>query len=263
VTPRNRLPFFNPQRRPNPEKNKPAAAAAIPHARRTGVQPKRERADIRPTNVIWSCIDRVRSLKNGMEMTLGGQILGAALLDKDYRSDGERVSITSHCEKFCNYGTIHTCKEIENFLLVPAAMDRAAARKVADQARRTGVERTYGGDAAALLDNFANERRSYVTSQCVTARIRFERTNSPGLDQATVTEAALKEVESCWNDRTSKLQVIPGKDALSMFNQYLQSECGVSVTPTAIVDAMRVDEIPNEMRTLLEDISGFARSSVE
>ena len=48
-----------------------------------------------------------------------------------------------------------------------------------------------------------------------------------------------------------------------MFNQYLQNEYGVSVTPTAIVDAMRVDEIPNEMQTLLEDISGFARSNVE
>jgi energy-coupling factor transporter ATP-binding protein EcfA2 len=232
-------------------------------ARKLGLANIANRSDFGVVPVKGFNPERIRSLKNGMEMTLGGQILGAALLDKDYRSDGERVSITSHCEKFCNYATIHTCKEIENFLLVPAAMDRAAARKVADQARRTGVERTYGGDAAALLDNFANERRSYVTSQCVTARIRFERTNSPGLDQATVTEAALKEVESCWNDRTSKLQVIPGKDALSMFNQYLQSEYGVSVTPTAIVDAMRVDEIPNEMRTLLEDISGFARSSVE
>jgi hypothetical protein len=97
----------------------------------------------------------------------------------------------------------------------------------------------------------------------VTAWTRFERANSPRLDQATVTEAALNELQSCWNDRTSKLQVIPGKEALSMFNQYLQNEYGVSVTPTAIVDAMRVDEIPDEMRTLLGDIAGFARSNVE
>ncbi len=99
--------------------------------------------------------------------------------------------------------------------------------------------------------------------QYATARIRFERANSPRLDQATVTEAALNELESCWNDRTAKLQVIPGKEALSMFNQHLQNEYGVSVTPTAIVDAMRVDEIPNEMRTLLEDVSRFAQSNVE
>jgi hypothetical protein len=48
--PHNRPPFFNPQRRPNPENN-PAAAAVIPHARRTGVQPKREHPNIRPTNI--------------------------------------------------------------------------------------------------------------------------------------------------------------------------------------------------------------------
>jgi hypothetical protein len=232
-------------------------------ARKLGLTTIANRSDFGVVPVKGFNPERIRSLKIGMEITLGDQILGAALMDKDYRSDGERASITTKCETFCDYVTIHTCKEIENFLLVPAAMDRAAARKVADQTRRTGVDKTYSGDAAALLDNFANERKSYVTSQYVTARTRFERTNSPGLDQATVTEAALTELESCWNDRASRLRVIPGKAALSIFNQYLQNEYGVSVTPTAIVDAMRADEIPNEMRTLLEDLAGFARSNVE
>jgi NAD(P)-dependent dehydrogenase (short-subunit alcohol dehydrogenase family) len=50
---------LQPQRRPNPE-NKPAAAAAIPHTRRTEAQPKHERPDIRPANVLYSCIDRAR-----------------------------------------------------------------------------------------------------------------------------------------------------------------------------------------------------------
>jgi hypothetical protein len=50
---------LQPQRRPNPE-NKPAAAAAIPHTRRTEVQPKHERPDIRPANVLYSCIDRAK-----------------------------------------------------------------------------------------------------------------------------------------------------------------------------------------------------------
>jgi hypothetical protein len=198
----------------------------------------------------------------GAAANRASEILGAALMDKDYRSENERGAIIFQCELFCNYVSIHKCKEIENFLLVPTAMDRAAERK-ADQARRTGVVRTYNGEAAALLDNFANEKRSYVTSQYVAARTRFERTNSPGLSAATVTEAALNELEICWSDRTSRLQVIPGKDALSMFNQYLQREYGVSVTPTAIIDAMRLDEIPEEMRTLLEGISRFAQSNVE
>jgi hypothetical protein len=143
-------------------------------ARKLGLTNIANRSDFGVVPVKGFNPERIRSLKIGMEITLGGEILGAALMDKDYRSDGERASITSKCETFCNYVAIHTCKEIENFLLVPAAMDRAAAGKVAEQARRTDAEKKY---AAALLDNFASERKSYVTSQYVTARTRFERTN--------------------------------------------------------------------------------------
>src|SRR5207248_10377977 len=50
---------LQPQRRPIPE-NKPAPAAATPHTRRTEVQPKHERPDIRPANVLYSCIDRAK-----------------------------------------------------------------------------------------------------------------------------------------------------------------------------------------------------------
>ncbi len=107
-----------------------------------------------------------------MEITLGGKILAAAVMDKDYRCDEERGSITKECQTFCNYAVIHRRKEIENFLLVPTAIDRAAARKVADQAKRTGVDKSYSGDAASLLDNFSNEKKSYVTAQYLTERKR-------------------------------------------------------------------------------------------
>jgi hypothetical protein len=232
-------------------------------ARKLGLANIANRSDFAVVPVKGFNPERIRSLKTGMEFTVGGRILGAAVMDKDYRCDGERASITAQCQTFCNYVAIHSCKEIENFLLVPAAMDRAAARKVTDQARRTGVDKTYSGDAATLLQNFADERRNYVTSRYQTSRAQFERTNSPKLDLATVNEAALNEFETCWNNRTSKLQVISGKDALSMFNRYLQEEYGVSVTPASIIEAMRSDEIPNEMQQLLQGIAAFARTVVD
>lgn len=207
--------------------------------------------------------ERIRSLKGGMEISLGGAISAAALMDKDYRSDRECVAIVTHCETFCDYVTIHRRKEIENFLLVPQAMDRAATRRVEDQARRTGVNKTYTGRAVTFLDNFAREKKSYVSAQYVGERVRFERVNSPRLAQASVAEAALNELEACWNDAQSRLEIIPGKEALSAFNQYLQSEHGVSITPASIVEAMRADEIPEEIRSLLDGISKFARSRVE
>ena len=207
--------------------------------------------------------ERIRNLKNGMEISLGGPILAAALMDKDYRSDRERTAIMAQSTTFCDYVAIHRRKEIENFLLVPPAMDRAATRRVGEQARRTGADKTYNASAANFLDNFAREKKSYVSAQYVGERVRFERANSPGLAQASVAEAALNELEACWDNAPSRLEVIPGKEALSAFNRYLQSECGVSITPASIVEAMRANEIPEEIRSLLDGISKFARSSVE
>ena len=206
--------------------------------------------------------ERIRSLKSGMEATLGGKILAAAVLDKDYRSDGECASIIKQCESFCDYVTIHKCKEIENFLLVPEAINRAASRKIADSAKRTGNELIYTSDAAKILDDFASQRKSYVTAQYLANRRRFERTNAPNLDETTVTKLALDEFEASWNDTNSRLQAVPGKEALSTINQHLQQQYGVSVTPTAIVDAMKPEEVPAEMRKLIEETSRFATSKI-
>jgi hypothetical protein len=149
--------------------------------------------------------ERIWSLKGGMEAALGLRITAAALMDKDFRCDGEREAVTRQCQEFCAYSAIHGCKEIENFLLVPAAMDRAAARRTADRVRRGGNGKAYDGDAAALLDNFASEKKSYVSGQYIAERGRFQR--GSGRSQATVAEAALTELEACWKNQKERLSL--------------------------------------------------------
>jgi energy-coupling factor transporter ATP-binding protein EcfA2 len=202
--------------------------------------------------------ERIRSLKTGMETTLGGKILAAALLDKDYRCEGERAAITAECKTFCDHVTVYARKEIENFLLVPAAIDRAATRKVADQAKRSDRTINYASTAYSVLDDFAAAKKGYVTAQYLANRKRFERSNSPSLNEATVNEAALNDFEICWKDSSSRLEVLPGKEALSAINQHLQTQYGVSITPTAILDAMLREEVPLEMQEIVNDISKFA-----
>jgi energy-coupling factor transporter ATP-binding protein EcfA2 len=204
--------------------------------------------------------ERIRSLKAGMEAMLGREISAAAILDKDYRCDGERQSITDECRLFCKFVAIHRCKEIENFLLVPSAIDRATERKIADRAKRTGTQRTFVPSAGSLLDTFAAEKKHHVTGQYLAYRWRFERANSTKLDQATVNIAALNEVENCWSEVDSRLGVIPGKEAISVLNQHLQQQFGMSLTPTAIIDAMTLDEVPSEMKQLIREIAQFSAS---
>ena len=135
--------------------------------------------------------ERIRSLKHGMETTLGGKIKAAAILDRDFRSESERKSIQSSCEKFCDLACVLSRKEIENYLLIPAAIDRAAARRVADRARRTGKKMTYKPQSEGILAAFAAEKRNYIVAQILANHRRFERIESPTTDETIVSESAL------------------------------------------------------------------------
>jgi energy-coupling factor transporter ATP-binding protein EcfA2 len=207
--------------------------------------------------------ERIRILKLGMETTLGGKIAAAAILDRDYRSDVELTLIAKQCGSFCELVAIHERKEIENFLLVPAALNRAAARRIADQVRRTGHAMEYRTDAATILDSFASQKKSYVVSQYLAERRRFERVHSPTMHEATINEVALDEFEESWKIVSKRLDIIPGKEAMSFLNQHLQDEYGVSLTPTAIIDAMRTDEVPAEIQKLVRDLSKFSSPMIQ
>lgn len=202
--------------------------------------------------------ERIRNLKKGMEETLGEAIAAAAILDRDYRSQAECDAIDAECKAFCSLSVVHRCKEIENFLLVPAAIDRVAERRVKERNRRTGSTRAYEPCAESVLADFASEMERGVTARYLAARRQFEKSHSPGTDETSLNEATLKEFGQLWTDGHSQLRIIPGKDAMSTINRSLQERYGVSVTPTAIIDAMRTDEIPKEMRDLIDSLSIFA-----
>ena len=203
--------------------------------------------------------DRVRSLKKGIEVTLGGEVRAAVVLDRDFRSDVECDAIKVRCEEFCDLVVIHRCKEVESFLLVATAIDRAARRRVEERVRRTGAELEYLGECSKILEAFAEEKKSYVTSQFIASRRRFVRGSTPGVGEATTNQAALEEFDADWADGPRRrLDLVPAKDALSAINQHLQERYGVSVTTAGIIDATRVDEIPSGMRDLLGRLAEFA-----
>ncbi len=202
---------------------------------------------------------RIRNLKKGIETTLGGQIAAAAILDSDYRSKSECEAIARECRDFCDVVWIHQSKEIENFLLIPKAIDRAAAAKVLDRAKRGGRHQVFDPCVQAVLDEFARDKKTYITSQYLAYRRRFQRSASPGTDEATANEAGLNEFESRWNDPQEGFAMVPGKDALSHVNEYLQAQYGVAVTPTAIIDSMESDEVPAELRKLFVALDAFLK----
>lgn len=101
-----------------------------------------------------------------------------------------------------------------------------------------------------------------MTAQYLAFARYFQRKNSPGTSEATTNEAILKEFDESWKNIGLRLEVVPGKEALAFLNQKLQARYHVSLTPTAIIDAMKIDEVPAEMRELIENISKFSESPI-
>lgn len=198
--------------------------------------------------------ERVRNLKLGMEATLGVPIRSAIILDRDYRSVEECDSIKQECEKFCEYVSIHSCKEIENFLLIPTAIDRACNLRVQERVARTGIPIQYVPIMDQVLTEFCADRKNYVMSRTLSERRQFERGRASSRHAAEIDELALNEFEKAWSDPATKLSLIPGKEALSYINTYSQEKFGVTLTVGAIIDAIRVEEISKEMSDLVKGV---------
>jgi hypothetical protein len=206
--------------------------------------------------------ERIRTLKRGIETALGVPIAAAAVLDKDYRSRDECAVIKSGCEEFCELVVIHECKEIENLLIVPKALDRAAKRRVTDRGLRTGSDLTYSAQATTALQEFAEGRKSYVGAQYLARRRRFERAQGSSRDEATASQMALEEFEKEWVDEDRRLELVPGKEALTFLNARLQEMYSVSITPSGIIDAMGSGEVPARATDLLKQLAQFVSMQV-
>ena len=202
--------------------------------------------------------ERVRNVRSGIETTLGGMIATATILDRDYRSYSERDTLVKDCETFSDQVIIHDRKEIENFLLVPDALDRATERKVKEQMKRSGRVQEYSRSAGEFLQSFSHTRKTYVTAQYLKSARQFARHHSSGLDDSTITERALDEFELSWEQ---PLHMVSGKDAMGRFNEQLQERFGISVTTTSVIDSMRMEEIPPEMVDLVKQLEVFANAT--
>lgn len=205
--------------------------------------------------------DRARSLKKGIETTLGLKVAAAVVLDRDYRSAAERKHIEEALKDGTQFSVVHACKEIENFLLVPEAIDRAIKARLRDRKARTGEEAEYAESAEAILQQFAEQKKHYVAGQYGGLRRQFEREQGSKLKDETILEEEHKAFDERWVDPGERLRMIPGKEAISYINGVIQPKYNVTVTPTSIIDAMKADDVPDDVKTLIAGLDKFSKEA--
>lgn len=202
-------------------------------------------------------IERMKNLKNGMEEVLGSKINCFAILDRDYRSNDECLHIEGYCKEFCDAVYIHRRKEIENYVLIPEAIERAIARRLRERSLRDGKDKILDIDVAEILNDYSNSKKSYVAGQLSEFRINFERKSRHSVHASVVASAAYEELEKNWGTLDQKINIIPGKDAIGHLNGILAPD-SISITPAMIVEAMRSNEVAGDLELMLNELEIFS-----
>ena len=200
---------------------------------------------------------KVSDLAKGMELTLGTKILKAVIFDRDYRSEQEVASVKHELLRFAVLAHIHERKELENYLLEAPAVERALKRQIQEHNRRSDDKVEYSEEVQPMLEALSESMKHRVSAQFLAKRSSFEKAKNPALDQATITQRLLEAFEAIWDDWSQRRNMLPGKEFLSEVNRHLQDDYKVTLTPTAIIAAMHVDEVPQEIQALVERMEEF------
>jgi hypothetical protein len=203
--------------------------------------------------------ERVTTLASGIADVLGSPLIIAAIYDRDYFCQEYIDEMLETLCKHLKLAHIHQRKEIENYMLVPAALDRAIAQATSGRASGNGRRPSPDPDAAALLREITDPLKDSIQSQ-VLAR-RWEHLRSSGKDLADVSRETITSFAAVWDNLFRRLEVVPGKDVLSRFRARIQQIYGISLSDSRIIDAMRREDIPTDLIELLHKLETFRKMS--
>jgi hypothetical protein len=205
---------------------------------------------------------RVRDFSEGMETMLGTTILRGVVFDRDYRPPQAVSVLESELKAHAQLVRVHERKELENFVLVPSAIERALREKIEDRRRRGASVVEYENDLAAMLNDVCERTKSQIFSQCIARYQEDCRAMGKGIDSATAAKEALHALDLAWSSQEGRLKVVPGKEVLASLNGLLQEKYKVALTISVIISAMHLAEVPEEMQSLVAEIQNFGSMAV-
>jgi hypothetical protein len=198
--------------------------------------------------------EKLPGLAWGIEKALGTPLRLGAVFDRDYFCREEIEEILKQLNGL-EIAHIHSRKEIENYLLVPAVLERALVKAVEERQRRTGEKVDVNEPVTTVLERITKAFRADVQGQCIAKRNAFFRSSKR--DSATITTETIQAFDAKWENIDERMQLVPGKDTLRAFREYAQTAYNVSLTDYRLADEFKRDEIPEDMKQLVERLEVF------
>ena len=129
---------------------------------------------------------RVLDLARGIELTLGCKILKAVIFDRDYRSAKETATTLSELKRFSIFAHIHSCKEIENYLLVASALQRTVEKKIASKNKRDGTGIAFEDNAQTILLSSSEPMKHKIFAQYQSNNRTIIKAEKPSWTEASI-----------------------------------------------------------------------------
>jgi predicted ATP-dependent endonuclease of OLD family len=200
---------------------------------------------------------KVLDFSHGIELTLGTKIAKAIIFDRDYRSNDAVRDTLNELRKVADYVQIHGRKEIENYLLVPVALKKAIDRRLEDRRKRTTDIIKFEEDLPSLLQDLSAPLKSKIAGQYLAKRSEYEHLKFPHLDQATINAKVMEEFDQLWQNLEARMMLVPGKEMLSILNQYIQKKYQISLSLGLIIASFKREEVPKDIVEVIEKLDEF------
>ncbi|WP_189523694.1 MULTISPECIES: ATP-binding protein [unclassified Mesorhizobium] len=198
---------------------------------------------------------RITTLASGIAEALGAPLMIGAVYDRDYFCDEHIAEVLQNLETNLRLAWVLDRKEIENYLLVPAALDRAIMRVLNSRLEPGAEKQALTAVSAALLEEITRPLKEDVLSQLMGRRHDYLRPS--GQDRSRVYKDVLGAFDRLWDSLETRIALVPGKEVLRLFRQRVQDLYGVTLTDARIAESINREDIPADMRRLLDSLEKF------
>lgn len=198
---------------------------------------------------------RITILASGIAEALGASLMIGAVYDRDFFCDEQIDDVLKRLGTSLKLARVHHRKEIENYLLVPAALDRAIVRALSARGESAGSEAAFRVDSAAILEELTQPMKEEVLAQLMARRHDY--LQHTGQDKSRLYKDVLSAFDKRWLNLQERLALVPGKDVLRLFRERIQELIGVTLTDSRIAEAMNRQDIPTDLVALLDSLENF------
>jgi hypothetical protein len=180
-----------------------------------------------------------------LENSGGEGIITYCIFDSDFFSEDEISKRVKEAQSRGISLHIWSRKELENYLLVPNAIQRIISRLLPYSQTPPSTE-----EIEAQIEKIAKQLKLETCDAIATQIQSVDKKLTP----ATLNQRAREILNNRWKSQEGRFGVISGKKALSCLSKWCQDKYKVSFGATTIANEIRAGEVHEELKNVIGSI---------